>query len=172
MSSRTHLIIGTATGYMTGSLFTLFFALDIVDLIIAAVLTPIYSLLPDIDYPHSKLGKYIPILPHLIEHRTYTHTVWFCLITSLPFVFISIPLFICCLAASLSHLVLDGLTPSGVRPFMPFYSFKMKWIIKTGGRIDRLIRSMPVLVVLLIAVLFMYLFYWLIYIFMYLLFIG
>jgi len=36
----------------------------------------------------------------------------------------------------------------------------MKWIIKTGGRIDRLIRSMPVLVVLLIAVLFMYLFYW------------
>ena len=149
MSSRTHLIIGTATGYMTGSLFILFFE-DIVDLIIAAVLTPIYSLLPDIDHPHSKLGKYIPILPRLIEHRTYTHTVWFCLITSLPFVFISIPLFICCLAASLSHLVLDGLTPSGVRPFMPFYSFKMKWIIRTGGTMDRLF--VPVLIILLIAI--------------------
>ena len=151
MSSRTHLIIGTTTGYMTGGLLILFFE-DIVDLIIAAVLIPIYSLLPDIDHPRSKLGKYIPILPRLIEHRTYTHTVWFCLITSLPFVFISIPLFICCLAASLSHLVLDGLTPSGVRPFMPFYSFKMKWIIRTGGIIDRLFVHILVILLTLIAV--------------------
>ena len=135
MSGRTHSIIGVVIGYVTGSLFVL----DTVDLIIAVVLSAIYSLLPDIDHPHSKLGKYIPILPHLIEHRTYTHTVWFCLITSLPFVFISIPLFVCCLAAGLSHLALDSLTLSGIRPLIPLHGFRMRWILRTGGVADNLI---------------------------------
>ena len=70
MTGATHLIVGLTTAGYLG--FT-----EPKQLIVAGIA----SLLPDIDKQNSLLGRFIPILPTVIEktfgHRTITHTVFF-----------------------------------------------------------------------------------------------
>jgi inner membrane protein len=99
-----------------------------VALVTGAVVGGFSGILPDIDYPGSMAGKlFRPVAVWLEEksrHReSLTHTVWFCAVTGYIAGYIgelltgAQGLIVAGLLGSLSHLVLDGMTRSGVRPF-------------------------------------------------------
>lgn len=53
-----------------------------------------------------------------------------------------------------SHLILDAATPSGIRPFLPFWGFRLRILppgmrIATGGPVDGLIHTATSLIVTL-----------------------
>ena len=78
----------------------------------------IYSVLPDID-----------MYMHNIEHRTYTHTIYFAILLSIPLLFIdfynnenilNIDLFLVGFLSYLTHVMGDMMTKTGVRLLYPF----------------------------------------------------
>jgi inner membrane protein len=109
----------------------------------------IAGLKPDIDSPGSTMGRRLwPVsaaLKGTVKHRTIAHTVWFCLLMAVLTGFIAykfdLPVTASALAGFLgavTHLVLDGLTVSGVAPFMPA-AWHPRGIIRTNGIADILI---------------------------------
>jgi len=113
--------IGAAVGAALGAPFE------------GAIAGGLAALLPDIDHPGSVIGRRVPLLPVLLSvfagHRGITHTAWFCAaLTAAAWAgAASLGLKGAAFAAavasaflgSFSHLLLDGLTRSGVQPFMP-----------------------------------------------------
>jgi hypothetical protein len=86
-----------------------------------------------------------------IEHRTYTHTLYAALLTSLPLIF-DLRLFITALSAYLSHLFADMLTLSGVMLLYPFrettYHFlPAAWRIKTGSNAELMLLTAVVILI-------------------------
>ena len=60
-----------------------------------------------------------------------------------------------------SHLVLDAATPSGIRPLLPLWGFRLRILppgmrITTGGRIDGLVHTITSLIVTLGLLYFIY----------------
>jgi len=124
------------------------------------------AVLPDIDHPGSIIGRHLRPASVLLEvtagHRTITHTMWFCLgigvlagfsarmfQCSIGQFFNSAPTWLWfCVAVlgAMSHLLLDGLTHSGVEPFSPVLSLSFRGPVRTGG-----ILELPVTAVLLLA---------------------
>lgn len=98
------------------------------------------ALLPDIDHPNSLIGKYIIIVPQLINikwaHRTITHSLLF---LTLVYVVLSLltanySVLTGITIGTLSHLVLDSLTVTGVPWLYPFNKQKFRLLkIKTGS---------------------------------------
>lgn len=93
------------------------------------------SLLPDIDSKESLVGRYIPVIPTVLKHRTITHTLW--LVAALAIICPPIAVGVA------THLLLDVLNPEGLQPLWP-----AKWkvripvlskLLPSGGLIDRLI---------------------------------
>ena len=82
MQWNTHIVTGAALGTL-GSVIVPGNDLGIVCMAVVG------SLLPDIDHPESKVGRYVLPLSYPIfkiwGHRTITHSIWF-LLLSLPFV--------------------------------------------------------------------------------------
>ncbi len=84
-----------------------------------------------------------------IKHRTYSHTLYAALLTSLPLIF-DLRLFIIGLSAYLSHLFADMLTLSGVMLLYPFkkttYHFlPAAWRIKTGSNAELMLLTAVVI---------------------------
>lgn len=134
MQGSTHLAAGILTGVVLGG-----------DMPVAGgIIGGIAGLLPDIDHPRSMISRRIPILPWIInlfaKHRGATHTLWFCLgiagviYASLYFsgftdlaVWASIVVF----GGTVSHLVLDSCTKSGVYWLAP-WGLHLRGGVKTG----------------------------------------
>ena len=143
MLARTHILAG------------LFLALIFLDysaepfLFVFVVL--VSSILPDIDTKNSKLGKSKILRPmqFFVRHRGIFHSFTFLmLLTIFFFIFIeeiAFPFFL----GYGSHLLLDGMTVHGIRPFYPFKKI-WKGRIRTGGRLEILF-----FVFLLVGVLFL-----------------
>jgi len=102
------------------------------------------ALLPDIDIPNSKIGQKIkPIswfLNFMFGHRKIFHSIFF----SFLFFVLLILLFDNYIGAAFFlgysvHLIVDGLTVRGIKPFYPLSSFKLKGPLKTGGTVEYLI---------------------------------
>ncbi len=131
MLFKTHLLVG------------LFFALLFLpteDKFIFLTIVLISSIIPDIDSRFSKIGKKktFRILQFFVKHRGIVHSFTFLLIVSLVFWF-TYPNFILPFFLGYgSHLLIDGLTRQGIRPFYPF-KFKIKGIIRTGRRFETLV---------------------------------
>lgn len=106
------------------------------------------SLLPDIDYPNSWIGKVFTFLSERIErrfgHRTITHSVTGCAILavlSLPLFFISKQIYFLLQLGYFSHIALDMWTKTGVPflwPFLKEHSFVFpgvkSWRIEVGSK--------------------------------------
>jgi len=99
----------------------------------------LFTLIPDIDQHKSFLGRELGFLSRIFEfigHRTIFHSLLF--IAPLTFLFwnfshtIAYTFFL----GTMSHLILDGLTPQGITPFYPF-PFKIKGKIKTGSVFEK-----------------------------------
>lgn len=75
------------------------------------VLAGFGGLLCDIDCPTSLLGQKVRFLSNVFEHRSFTH--------SLLFALICLPLNVWLSLGVLTHIILDMMTPSGVRLLFP-----------------------------------------------------
>ncbi|MDO8480558.1 MAG: metal-dependent hydrolase [Nanoarchaeota archaeon] len=101
----------------------------------------LFSLLPDIDEPHSYLGRRLPFLSRPFQfffgHRQLFHSLLlivpvFLLLTFFPMVAVA---FLC---GTLSHLLLDGLTKEGIFPLYPL-KWKLRGPFRTGGMVEHLL---------------------------------
>ena len=131
MTGKTHAAAGAFVGAAAGQVV----GAPIVGLLLGALA----GLLPDIDHPGSILGRKVKPVSIAVNvmagHRGITHTIWFCGAAAVGMALISAavepileavipwpsPLavgFIFFLG-TLSHLLLDGMTISGVEPFYP-----------------------------------------------------
>lgn len=121
MRGTTHLAAGLAAAALTGNLETA-----------TLVGMALGSVLPDIDSPKSLVGKYVPVIPQILPHRTITHSGMVCAL-----------LWMLCPAVGFGaaiHLFLDMFNPEGVPIFWPISKkFRVpivSYIIPSGGLID------------------------------------
>ena len=132
---RTHVLFGIFCSLLILSFYTfedeiLFFGVFV-----------LCSVLPDIDMPMSRIGRRHRIVSSLLNvvfgHRGFVHTVFpalglFALLYSLGYFILGMAAFL----GYMSHLVLDMLTPEGVRLFHPFFDKTFRGFIRTSGFLE------------------------------------
>ena len=153
MKGHTHLfggmMVGATTAYMIAGN-----DLGVVGL--SAVTGGIGGLFPDIDHPESLLGRWIPIIPRLLNkgfgHRTFTHSL------ILPIIFAGItawiilssivsgrylPIMMSFLLGYITHLIQDTLTKGGVPWGYPFIKKKISALpMRTGSPFEGIVTFM------------------------------
>ena len=122
--------------------------------IVGVLLCLFGSLVVDIDYHKSFLGKYFKILNYGVKHRGFLHSLF-----GVGFVFLllyvcNLPLLLNVLLAlgMLSHLALDALTKQGIWPFYPL-TFRWRGFCKTGGFVDTIILFSSIVFVVFLVLL-------------------
>lgn len=96
-----------------------------------------FSILPDLDCEHSFLGKKLNPISFLFKHRGFFHSIIFMVMIAI-IVFLITKNSYYTLGVMIgfgSHLLLDGMTKSGIIPFWPS-KLKIKGKLRTGGIID------------------------------------
>lgn len=102
----------------------------------------ISSLLPDIDCATAKLGKRIKVISYVFEHRGVFHSAWpliimlFLILNNNNQILISV--MIASIMGYTSHLLLDMLTPQGIRLLYPS-KLKIRWFIEVGSFVEKII---------------------------------
>ena len=139
MTGKTHL----SCGFLIGTLAINYYHPDLFTSVTAVVLAGAGSLLPDICHAQSKIGrrfKFLSIIVRLLfGHRTFTHSILFTLIIALLLSTIHTPpVYMAAIIGGMaSHIILDMLTPRGVKLLYPFpLSVKPPVQFKTGGMVD------------------------------------
>ncbi|RJX17216.1 MAG: metal-dependent hydrolase [Desulforudis sp.] len=145
---RTHFALGAGLGALCGM------ALHPNDPLTAAAfagMSGAASLLPDIDSPHSKLGRAVrplsDILNFALGHRGFLHSLLGAAIVLALAAFVALfwassgmvwSLLMPALAAGyLSHLLLDALTPGGVPLLWPRVGRASLPLVRTGSFFER-----------------------------------
>jgi inner membrane protein len=136
MNYYTHL----AFSFLVGILLINHFSVS--NQILYIILFMFASLLPDIDKVQSKVSEKIKIVSFIIRfflgHRGLMHSIWIPLIFYLTLWGFSMNIAIALSFGYLSHLLLDGLTPSGVKILWPLNK-KLKGFIRTGSLMEYLL---------------------------------
>jgi inner membrane protein len=124
MMKRSHALLGAAAGvavaHATGA-----------PLLAGGIVAGLAGLLPDVDHPHSAVGRLLPRWWHRLTpgHRGPTHSLAWCVALAVAVQAansaLSGPaagplLALAVLAGSLSHVLADGLTVAGVPLWWPF----------------------------------------------------
>ncbi len=132
MLIRTHLLI------------TLFFVLVLFSSIenkaVFIAVALIATLVPDIDTPFSRVGKKKIFRPlqFFVTHRGIFHSfVFLALIAIILYFVLPAVVFPFVLGYGL-HLLADGFTISGIKPFYPFRG-RFRWKIRTGGVLETIL---------------------------------
>ncbi|MCO4329968.1 metal-dependent hydrolase [Staphylococcus hyicus] len=139
MTGKTH----SSAGLLIGAMVATHFELDVFETVTAIVIAGIASIFPDICHTKSKIGQRLKfvsfIIKHLFGHRTFTHSLLFISICYYLLTLIQTPLYymISIICGMLSHVILDMLTPRGVRLLFPL-PIRVRFPIhfKTGGLVD------------------------------------
>jgi inner membrane protein len=123
MMKRSHAVIGAAAGVATAKAFG-------GPTVAGGVIACLAAVLPDLDHPHSAVGRLLPRWWHRLTpgHRGVTHSLAWCLALALlgravqgllvegdPSPLPALAL----LAGALSHVLADGLTVAGVPLWWP-----------------------------------------------------
>ncbi|MFC1800682.1 metal-dependent hydrolase [Nanoarchaeota archaeon] len=127
---KTHLAFGllaaliTRSFVNTGNIF-IFFALVLIG-----------ALLPDIDHPNSKINqklKITKIFGYIFKHRGIFHTLFFALLLpGLIYFSVGKPYGTALFIGYLSHLLIDGLTVSGINFLHPIANLRISGFVETG----------------------------------------
>ena len=116
--------------------------LSIQNQILFIILFMLASLLPDIDELKSKVSNKVKPLAHLIHfflgHRGLMHSIWTAIILYLLIFMFNINIAIAISFGYLSHLILDCLTPRGIKLLWP-YKKRLKGFIRTGSLTEYLL---------------------------------
>lgn len=92
------------------------------------------SLLPDIDLPGSKLGKYFRPFNYLMKHRGFTHGLLFIMpLLIMSWIFLDRSITLGLAIGIGSHIFLDMLTPKGVMILHPLSKIRLRGPIRTGS---------------------------------------
>jgi membrane-bound metal-dependent hydrolase YbcI (DUF457 family) len=119
-----------------------------------ALLSALFSILPDLDTGGSRVGALLPGISRILErrfgHRTLTHSVLGNVLLGValaPMVLVSADAWICCVAGFASHAFLDTMTVQGVRLWYPFAQSRCvfpldvyqpgRYRTETGSRFDK-----------------------------------
>ncbi|HLD06305.1 MAG TPA: metal-dependent hydrolase [Candidatus Nanoarchaeia archaeon] len=96
------------------------------------------SLLPDIDHPEAKLGRYMP-LGFLFEHRGFFHGIAaLAMMSGISLVFF--PGYTAAVAIGYgSHILGDALSRKGIMPFHPFSRMRIRGFLRVGGLVEHLL---------------------------------
>ena len=139
MTGKTHASCGLLVGAMTIE----YFQTDLFTSITIITLAVISSLLPDICHTQSKIGRRFKILSLLVRtlfgHRTFTHSLLFISLIIILLYFIQTPDYylVSIIFGLLSHVILDMLTPRGVKLLYPIpLTIKFPLVFRTGGLVD------------------------------------
>ncbi|WP_210133148.1 metal-dependent hydrolase [Staphylococcus sp. GDH8C106P] len=139
MTGKTH----ASCGFLVGALAIEYYETDLFISVTVVTLAIISSLLPDICHAQSRIGrrfKFISIIIRLLfGHRTFTHSILFVSIIAALLYMIQTPnnYLITIICGLLSHVILDMLTPRGVKLLYPIpISIKFPVQFKTGGLVD------------------------------------
>jgi inner membrane protein len=150
MKGRTHL----AFGILIGLIIKEFFPQE--SPIIFITIIGISALIPDIDDPHSTLGKKVKPLSWFfttfLGHRGIFHSALMLIFLPMLIWFLGFPAYgMAVFIGYLTHLTLDSLTHSGVRWLYPF-KFKLKGVVKTGGIMDYILFLISIVGIIVILV--------------------
>src|SRR3989338_4298642 len=147
MLFHTHLLLGVALFLLASLFFPELYS------VISLLFVLFGSILPDIDERNSKMNQWSGILGRVIafffKHRGFFH--------SLPFLAIPAGLLwyagfwkygLALSVGFFAHLIGDGITPMGIRPFYPFSSKVFRGPIRVGGMMEMIILLGLIVVVL------------------------
>ncbi|TWI58992.1 metal-dependent hydrolase [Halalkalibacter nanhaiisediminis] len=157
MKGTTHIIGGLAAAAITTHTFNV----PVQEPIIFYTAALFGSVIPDICHPKSMVGRMIPIisisLGRIFGHRTITHSLLFVLVTmwllSLVTFQNAADIQTGLVAGIISHIILDAMTPRGVKLLYPIQtSFRFPFSSQTGS----VIGETAVCLVLLGVVVMMY----------------
>jgi inner membrane protein len=136
MNYYTHL----AFSFLVGILLINY--LSIPNQILFIILFMGFSLLPDIDKVQSKISEKIKVVSFIIRfflgHRGLMHSIWIPLLFYLMLFAFNMNIAIAVSFGYLSHLLLDGLTPSGVKLLWPINK-KLKGFVRTSSLMEYLL---------------------------------
>ena len=96
------------------------------------------SVLPDVDEQRSRLGKLFPVIPKLFVHRGFFHSVALGTTITIAVSFVASAYALAFAAGFASHLLLDAMTPRGVKPFWPS-QVRVKGFVRTGSVLEALL---------------------------------
>jgi inner membrane protein len=110
---------------------------------IGAIITLIFSLMPDLDEFSSKISKKLrplSFITNILPHRGIMHNfIFVTVICLLLVIFFDASILIFVFIGLLSHLLLDALTHSGIMFFYPVSKKKLKFNLKSGGFIEKIL---------------------------------
>ncbi|PHK50161.1 metal-dependent hydrolase [Staphylococcus edaphicus] len=139
MTGKTH----ASCGLLVGALTIEYFHTDLFTSVTVITLAIISSLIPDICHTQSKIGSRFKLISFFIRmifgHRTFTHSLLFIVIIVCLLYIIQAPIYYLTtiILGLLSHVILDMLTPRGVKLFYPIpLSVRFPLVFKTGGLVD------------------------------------
>lgn len=139
MTGKTH----ASCGILVGAIAIEYYKTDLFTSVTIIVLAVISSLLPDICHKQSKIGRKFKVISFFIRlffgHRTFTHSILFTVIIGFGLYIIHTPqyYFVTIITGLFSHVILDMLTPKGVKLFYPIpLTIKLPITFKTGGLVD------------------------------------
>ncbi len=104
----------------------------------------VFSLLPDIDHPGSKLGRKLKpislLLDKTVGHRTLTHSLLAtAVVSALAYLFLPAYIALVISASYASHLVADIVTKQRIMLFWPSRQWVSLGWCKSGGMFDHLV---------------------------------
>ena len=149
MMYKTHLVFGIFVAILVLQLF------EIENPILFFLLICFASLLPDIDFPKSWIGRRTKpiswIIRLLFGHRKFIHTIYvpfilFFLLSAVGQKEIGMAIFI----GYLVHLFADGLSSEGIKPFYPFSRMRFKGIVRVGGLLETIVLIGLIIFILII----------------------
>ena len=135
MMFKTHLAFGFLIGLISLSFF------NIENPILFVSLVTIFSSLPDIDHPKSKISRklfFISLPISLVfKHRGFFHSIFpplilFFGLVYFNFNFLAIAVFI----GYISHLLGDAITKEGINFLHPISTFKIQGPLTTGATLE------------------------------------
>lgn len=135
--------------YYTHLAFGALAALSVLDFfniqgkLLFVLIAALFSILPDIDKPKSKIGRKNKIISGIIGfvfgHRGIFHSIYIPLILLLIFYSsINNEMGIAILIGYFSHLAADALTKQGIRPFYPLINIKISGFFKTNSLLEKI----------------------------------
>ncbi len=155
MMFKTHL----AFGFLIGLISLKF--LNISNPFVFLILITIFSSLPDIDHPKSKIGRKFPFLSWpinlIFKHRGFFHSIFPSFILFFVFHYFNLDIIAFPIALGyIAHLLGDSLTKEGINFLHPFSTFRIQGPIRTGGFLE-LIMLLFILITNLIYIVLNYL---------------
>lgn len=134
MMFYTHLVFSLFISLLSARLFG-------IEQLYFIVIVMLFGIIPDIDTNKSKVR--IPIISFILKmifkHRGIFHSVFIPLLLFFALSYLGYYIIgLAILLGYLSHILLDALTPSGVKPFWPL-RFKIKGFIKTNSIIEKVL---------------------------------